>query len=454
MAQNCTPDPQFTSPGIYPSTLPIVCAGQAYNETVTIVIPQDTLLIIPPGIQISVPFDSAVVNNVIGTPTGLSFSCNPVNCTFYNGSNITRGCINISGTAQTPGTYDIVVEASLWLTSLGAPASFVVRDTITLEILGPVGATSTTIASCGEDIGSASVNITSGLPPFTYLWNDPQAQTTATATDLAGGTYEVMVTDSAGCSSVFSTMVAATGPGASIDSVASVFGWAGCAEQDLGFIQPAVSGGTAPLTYSWTNGSTLDNLEDLAGGRYTLTVTDANGCTSMQEFVLNTPDVMTINASATDETGLDQSDGTATAAPTGGMAPYSYDWSNGASTPEVMDLPPGNYTVIVTDALGCIKEETVNVGEVSTSIDQQIRFVSDLIIAPNPAQGSFKVSVSLNQPQVVQMSLMDIHGRLIQQANMQNTLDARQTFTLSHSGIYFLQIIAGSDVLIRKVMVE
>ena len=147
--------------------------------------------------------------------------------------------------------------------------------------------------SCGE-LGSASVDVTSGTAPFTYSWTNEGGDvvsTDASASDLADGVYTVLVTDANGCSNTCFETIANT-PGVEI-TCSSENGSCG----GLGSASVDVTSGTAPFTYSWTNEggdvvSTDASASDLADGVYTVLVTDANGCTNTCfETIANTPAV-------------------------------------------------------------------------------------------------------------------------------------------------------------------
>lgn len=130
--------------------------------------------------------------------------------------------------------------------------------------------------------GSAGVLGIGGSTPYSYVWDDPMSQTTATATGLCAGNYMVTVTDGGGGTSI--AMVDITEPPAiSINTVAvddeSHLG-------NDGQIAVTVAGGSPGYSYVWSNGETTQNIDELQGGAYTLTVTDNNGCTDSMSFTL------------------------------------------------------------------------------------------------------------------------------------------------------------------------
>jgi len=121
------------------------------------------------------------------------------------------------------------------------------------------------------------------------------------------------------------------------------------------------SGGTEPYTYTWSNGATTQTISNLDEGTYTVTVTDLNGGTITGSVSITNASPLNPNAFSTDETFVEGNDGTATAATFGGTAPYTYLWSNGATTQMITNLAPGVYTVTVTDDVGCSASQSVTV---------------------------------------------------------------------------------------------
>lgn len=122
-----------------------------------------------------------------------------------------------------------------------------------------------------------------------------------------------------------------------------------------------INGGTAPYTYSWDNGA--GNPAALPAGNHTLTVTDDNGKTKSQNFIINEPPALTATSSSTPETG-GLNNGTATVIASGGTAPYTYLWDDplAQTTPTSTGLDSGSYTCTITDVNGCEIEEDVVVG--------------------------------------------------------------------------------------------
>ncbi len=215
--------------------------------------------------------------------------------------------------------------------------------------LNPNG-TSQNVTCFGACDGSATVNPTGGTPTYSYSWA-PSAATTNNITALCPGSHTCTVTDANGCVSTYSTTITQPQPLSATNGVTN----ASCFGVCNGAISTNASGGTAPYTYSWApNGQTTPNINGLCAGSYTLTVTDANGCTTTRTVTVTEPAQLFVNPTGTNITCFGACNGTAAANASGGTAPYTYVWSPAGGTGATATaLCPGTYTVIVTDANGC-----------------------------------------------------------------------------------------------------
>jgi uncharacterized repeat protein (TIGR03803 family) len=131
----------------------------------------------------------------------------------------------------------------------------------------------TDISCSGKSNGSATVTVTGGTAPFTYLWQ-PWGQRTLTASNLSAGTYTFQVTDVNSCTST--AIVTITQPSILRDSISTYKCIVNLTSATVG-----VKGGTLPYTYLWSPGNYTRATENgLANGTYTIKVTDKNGCTA------------------------------------------------------------------------------------------------------------------------------------------------------------------------------
>ena len=128
---------------------------------------------------------------------------------------------------------------------------------------------------------------------------------------------------------------------------------AACNGEASGSVDLIITGGEAPITFSWDNGTTTEDLNNVGAGTYTVIVTDNTGATATQTFTINEPTALTAGISATNESSIGAMDGTASTNPMGGTPPYTYLWMNGATTQNLTGLASGNYSVVITDANDC-----------------------------------------------------------------------------------------------------
>lgn len=248
------------------------------------------------------------------------------------------------------GTYSVTVTDQLGATAAASATVTTEVDPMVLEII------STDETAEDANDGTATVEVSGGLQPYSYLWSN--GEITASIQDLSPGTYSVTVTDDAGCSEVAVVVINPFGcPELLLEAAVTDVSCFGSCDGSISVVE--VINGVAPFSYEWSNGSTDEVASDLCAGEYALTITDNNNCIVTASWTLDEPALLTANATATPETIMGANDGTAIANPVGGTPAYSYLWSNGGVTQQITGLPPGTYSVIVTDNNNCIANDTV-----------------------------------------------------------------------------------------------
>ncbi|GEM_PF-5227958 len=207
-----------------------------------------------------------------------------------------------------------------------------------------------------ESTGALSSAVVGGIAPYTYQWLDG-ASTTATRSNLASGNYSLTVTDAIGGTAT--ATITLTQPVNALTTTGS-FTWVSCYNGSNGTATVVASGGTAPYTYSWnTSSSTLTTATGLAAGVHTVTVTDSKGCKTTRSYTITQPTLLVAATSQTNLACFGGATGHASVIPTGGTAPYTYRWSNGATTQSISGLVAGNYTVDIMDANTCILTKSI-----------------------------------------------------------------------------------------------
>ena len=211
---------------------------------------------------------------------------------------------------------------------------------------------------CGKSNGSATVSVLGNSGPYTYAWNTVPAQTTPTITGLVSGNYTVTVTDDFGCSRIAAVSV---GNSQSNINLNTFFSPENC-NQHNGSATVTASGGTALYTYSWntTPVKTTTTINGLSQGVYTVTVTDATGCSATKTITIKNIPAPVLTETHVN-TNCNKSNGSIDLTVTGGAAPYSYSWSFGAGSQDVSNITSGLYQVTVTDAGGCTASKNITI---------------------------------------------------------------------------------------------
>lgn len=253
-------------------------------------------------------------------------------------------------TVDAPGVYELNVSQTF--NGVTCSASSSVEVFIDNQI--PSLSISSTDVSCeGDNDGEASVSISGGVAPYTIQWSN--GGNTNDISTLVAGNYVVTVTGDNGCSATQNVMI--TEPAALSLNTTTVD--VSCNGGSNGQASVQVSGGTGPFNYTWSSGGNSDTETGLANGSYTVTVTDANGCSSVASASIAVPSVLSAASSQSNVSCAGGTDGTATVSVSGGTSPYSYLWNvPGQTLATATGLSAGNYIVTVTDAAGCTLEES------------------------------------------------------------------------------------------------
>ncbi len=305
-----------------------------------------------------------VVSPASGTGTGTVTQTN-VNCFGEtNGSatvNMTNGSApftyiwlhdvtNISNTANNlpAGNYFVTISDITGVCSVNLSFT-IIQPTLLISSI-----TSLDISCNNLNNGSLSASVSGGTPPFIYVWNTTPPQNGATINNLAPGTYSVIATDNHGCTTTSINSIAQPNALSIIPTVTNPT----CFGGNNGSISVVISGGTPAYTYAWTGNYSTQNLTNVNAGIYTLTITDAHNCTLTSISSLLNPVAISItNVTSTSINNKGDIDVTVT----GGLLPYTYNWSNGATTEDLNGLSNGIYIITVTDMNSCQESDTISI---------------------------------------------------------------------------------------------
>jgi len=289
---------------------------------------------------------------------------------------------------------------------------FPVSASLQMKAFELVGVTATDATCNGVDDGTATITVSGGITPYTYLWSD--GQTTATATNLGAGSYDVTATDALGSTQMDMVLIEAPDP---IEFVASEdttvffgYGPSECTTLEVS----SVIGGTAPYFYDWDTGATTASIEVCPEETtsYTVTITDANGCTETATIEVTVIDVTCGNP----------------------------------NNPKVQVCHNGRTICISQNAV----QAHLNHGDTLGSCAESNRvFVSNVRVMPNPVRDQLNVRLTSNIPGLVDFKIYNFHGNVVFEA--QESLNSGQqivSYDVSdlNRGFYFLKIIVDGEV--------
>lgn len=250
-----------------------------------------------------------------------------------------------------PGNYTLLVTNTQNGCTTTAIADVVQYDPVTAALVSQLDAT-----CFGAADGAISTTALGGDGLLAYLWNNDA--TTQNLEDIPAGTYSLTVTDGENCTAELVVTVGQPAEllaNATSTAVSTVGASDGTASADP-------QGGTMPYAYHWSNDAVTATITDLPAGFYSVTVTDANGCSAVQTVEVFgglcalEADVETIDAPCPGTAG-----GQATATPIGGTGPFEYTWTSGSMEQTATGLAAGAYSVTITDANGCTATATAQI---------------------------------------------------------------------------------------------
>lgn len=231
---------------------------------------------------------------------------------------------------------------------------------------------STNIACNGGSDGGVDLTVSGGVPNYAYAWNT--GAQTEDITGLSAGSYSVTVTDANGCQQAAATQVGE--PALLVGTVAATD--VHCGGANTGTATATVSGGTPPYAYLWNNGATDSTLAAVTAGSYAVTITDANACQISLGVTVIEPPTLALSATLVDVTCTNQADGSILTAAFGGSQPYTYQWSTGDTTADLIGVAAGDYILTLTDSAGCTVTDTLTVEEGDSAL--QARFLVATVV--------------------------------------------------------------------------
>ncbi|MEL0456156.1 PKD domain-containing protein [Flavobacteriaceae bacterium SZ-1-7] len=219
--------------------------------------------------------------------------------------------------------------------------------------------TTTEIECYGDNNASITINnISGGNPPYQVSWSNLGSG--MSQTNLSAGTYTITVTDNTNCEK----QAIITIDEAPVFRINPIIENVSCFGANDGRIILNLEGGIEPVSLTWDDDTSAGvERNNIGPGTYTVTITDAKPCIISETFTITEPAELSLSANTVDALNCDDANsGSINLIVTGGTLPLTYYWSNGATTEDLNNIPPGDYTVTVIDANDCqsVESYTIN----------------------------------------------------------------------------------------------
>ncbi len=290
--------------------------------------------------------------------------------TCYEATNGSVGSFASGGTGNVSYDWSNGGSGNYQFNLLGGQYTLTITDFVgcqaidSIEVIRPDSLTilfDQTNLLCYEDAtGSATANVIGGTLPYLYNWTGIAGTNTNTISNLDAASYEIVITDAQNCIQRDTVILSQPSP-----LVASIqYDSVTCANDNDGKVFVTASGSVGDYSYIWTNNpNTTDTLFNVAGGIYTVIVSDSNNCQVTATETVFEPLLLMANTSSTPPFCTGDANGTAIIVPIGGNGSYSYQWNTTPTqtSDTAINLSGGNYAFTITDIKNCTYSDTVSV---------------------------------------------------------------------------------------------
>ncbi|MCC6369753.1 MAG: gliding motility-associated C-terminal domain-containing protein [Bacteroidia bacterium] len=371
--------------GIYPIT---VTDNNGCSQTNTVIVDNSTGISGHTVTTLDIPCGATCTGAATITATGTN---TPISYNWVTPA--------LNGSVQTnlcPGPYFVQLQdAQGCIRNASLTINAATNITISPFVLPP---------NCGFTNGTVNVVVSGGTPTYNFSWV-PLGPNSGTLSNVGAGSYTLTVTDTSpgGCPTSSVVNVSNnTGPVVAI-SATNI----NCFNACTGALSANATSTALPLSYNWSGGGSTPTLSNMCKGVITLTVTDANGCSTVKSATLtDNPKIQTI-IPAVIQPSCNLCNGQAVVTAFGGIGPYTYSWTSGASTNSITNLCAGLYQLLITDLLNCQQTETVTINN-SNGITGHNFSVQDVTCGGNcdgaatvtPVGGNLPISFSWINPTI------------------------------------------------------
>lgn len=283
--------------------------------------------------------------------------------------------------------------------------------------------------------GTAAVQSLNGTAPFDWIWNTGQPD--SLLTNLSDGLYAVTVTDVNGCSGITDMIVSSPTPIVLQIDAPSILCPGEVDETNVN-----ASGGTPPYGYQWSTGASGSTLLSMAGV-FTVLVTDAQACMETQTLEIQEASEVTAQSTIQQATAAMASDAAIWITEvSGGVPPYTFIWNNGSTTQSIENIPPGEYSLSISDAIGCEWVFTHSVG-FSTAANDLNSVGIQVLVVPNPSNETAHLWLELKHAQPLDIRVSDAMGRILH-TKTELFQDGNSLLPLPEmrvAGVYWVQVM-------------
>ncbi len=381
-----------------------------------------------------------------------------------NGDSSSIAEITVNG-GNAPFTYDIGNGPQVSETFTGLTAgSFTVTvidnsscaNTINLSITEPA-VLATAVSSMNQTCqnapdGQITCVTSGGTSPYQYSIDcGATFQTIEIFNGLTPNTYCVLVTDDNNCQTTENVNITM---GTGVLGAAQVTNIS-CSGLSDGSIEVTTTNGTAPFTYSIDGGITTQSINIFSGltpEPYTISITDANGCSGEVNGTISEPLVLSGSSSVTDE--VSGNDGAINITNSGGTPTYTYSWTGpggfSSSSQNISGLVGGFYSVTITDLNGCTTTLTDIIVNSFVGLDENIDLQFNVF--PNPTNGLFNVALTREFEKEITLSVYDLCGRLIYKAYKKGNSTFEVDIVDKANGSYILKLEIGDKQVQKRII--
>lgn len=293
-------------------------------------------------------------------------------------------------TGLTAGNYSVVVQDINGCSdTINVPLTEPNQLIVTIDSLSNYNGFN--ISCYGGNNGTAYVSVIGGVTNYTYTWSN--SSTNQNLSNVSVGSYSLLVTDQNRCTATVDTTL--TQPPAI--TFTSAVSQPLCNGGATGSINATLNGGVAPFTYTWSNGSSNEDITNISAGTYILIYADLNGCKDSVKIVVNQPDTIILDNKVDYIKCHGDTVGNIFINPAGGTQPYTYLWSTGSTSQNLINVPSGLYSVIITDANGCQFNDTTKLTQpdsLQLTLSSPLQFSGYNISNYNGNDGSINLNIA------------------------------------------------------------